>query len=59
MMEGIQRDHADMQDYNMRKRTEHLFKSMVQDGRAISVTNPHTYATRFCRHMQTLFIPQP
>lgn len=42
----------------MRKRTEHMLKSIVQDGRTISVTNPHTYSQRFILHMQKLFMPE-
>ncbi len=47
-----------MQDYNLRKRTEHLLKSVYRDSRAISVISPHSYSQRFCRFMHTLFIPQ-
>lgn len=45
-----------VQDYNIRKRTEHVLKSIVQDGRTISVTSPHAYSQRFINFMHTLFI---
>lgn len=48
-----------VQLYNLRKWSEHQLKSIVQDGKKISVTNPKAYARRFTRHMQTLFIPIP
>ena len=48
-----------LQLYNLRKWSEHQVKSIVQDGKKISVTNPKAYARRFTRHMQTLFIPIP
>lgn len=44
-----------MQDYNLRKRSEHLFKSMMLDGKAISVTDPKSYSQRFRNFLGALF----
>ena len=48
-----------LQDYNLRKRSEHLFKRLVVDGRSISVVHPETYAQRFMAFFQDLFITKP
>ncbi|KAJ2856767.1 Phosphatidylinositol-4-phosphate 5-kinase, partial [Coemansia erecta] len=37
--------------YNVVKRTEHIFKSMVYDGAQISAINPRKYGLRFLRFM--------
>ena len=47
-----------MQDYNLRKRAEHLVKSVVRDGTAISVTDPKSYAARFRSFAADLFVVQ-
>ena len=44
------------QDYNLRKRSENLFKRVVLDGKTISVMHPHTYAERFMSFFQGLFV---
>ena len=44
------------QQYNLRKKTEHAFKSLVMDSRAISVASPAAYAQRFCGAAQELFV---
>ena len=44
-----------VQDYNLRKRSEHLLKSMMLDGRAISVTDPKSYSQRFRNFLGALF----
>ncbi len=49
---------ARAQDYNLRKRAEHLVKSVVRDGSAISVTDPSSYAARFRRFAADLFVAQ-
>ena len=46
------------QDYNLRKRAEHLVKSVVRDGATISVTDPVSYAARFRRFAADLFVVQ-
>ena len=48
-----------VQDYNLRKRSEHLFKRLMLDGRTISVVHPETYAQRFMAFFQNLFIAVP
>ena len=47
------------QDYNIRKRSEHLLKRIMLDGRSISVVHPETYAQRFMAFFQNLFIACP
>lgn len=44
-----------LQDYNLRKRSEHILKSMMLDGRAISVTDPKSYSQRFRGFLSALF----
>ena len=50
--------HACMpaQQYNLRKQTEHMLKSMVMDSRTISVMDPEKYAARFCKAAEDLFV---
>lgn len=45
-----------MQHYNMRKRSEHAFKSILMDSRQISCASPKSYAHRFCKFMGELFV---
>jgi len=45
-----------LQKYNLRKRVEHGVKSVVQDGRAISVVEPKAYAKRFLSFLNTIFL---
>lgn len=49
-----------LQEYNMRKRTEHTCKSMKFDPVTISVVDPQLYAKRFINFLrQTVFPEQP
>ncbi|KAL4451482.1 hypothetical protein ABPG75_007144 [Micractinium tetrahymenae] len=48
-----------LQEYNMRKMLEHGLKAVVQDGKAISVVEPRTYAKRFLRFMDRVFPTPP
>ncbi|CAL8463327.1 g2861 [Coccomyxa elongata] len=45
-----------LQHYNMRKRSEHAFKSILMDSRKISCASPKSYADRFCKFMGKLFV---
>eukprot|EP00884_Botryococcus_braunii_P003587 jgi/Botrbrau1/13229/Bobra.0199s0002.1 len=45
-----------LQEYNLRKRTEHILKSIVIDGSKVSVTSPAKYARRFHRLVSDLFV---
>jgi hypothetical protein len=45
-----------LQQYNLRKKSEHALKSMMMDSRLISVADPRNYADRFCRFMSDLFV---
>lgn len=38
---------ANLQEYNVSKRVEHRFKSLVHDGRTISAVSPVAYSRRF------------
>lgn len=44
-----------LQPYNARKRVEHGFKSILQDGKGISVQEPKAYASRFLRFISSVF----
>ena len=44
-----------LQEYNMRKRAEHVSKSMVVKRDAMSSVNPTVYATRFQNFMRQVF----
>lgn len=46
-----------LQEYNMRKKLEHSIKAVVQDGKAISVVEPRSYARRFLKFMDKVFPP--
>ena len=48
-----------LQEYTMAKRAEHAWKAVVQDGGAVSVTDPRAYRERFLRAMQQLFVAGP
>ncbi len=45
-----------MQQYNLRKKGEHAFKSLVMNSKTISVVDPESYAERFCKSAQDLFV---
>lgn len=45
-----------LQPYNMRKKLEHGYKSVVQDSKGISVIEPRAYAKRFLSFMGTVFL---
>lgn len=45
-----------MQEYNMSKRIEHGFKSIVSDGKAISAVDPRQYARRFQDFLKKVFV---
>ena len=45
-----------MQQYNLRKKGEHAFKSLVMNSKTISVVDPESYAERFCKSARDLFI---
>ncbi|BDA48811.1 probable phosphatidylinositol 4-phosphate 5-kinase 1 [Coccomyxa sp. Obi] len=45
-----------LQHYNLRKRSEHAFKSILMDRRQISCADPKSYADRFCKFMGELFV---
>lgn len=42
-----------LQAYNVSKKLEHRFKSIVLDGKAISAVDPGSYAERFRTFMKT------
>ena len=45
-----------MQQYNLRKKGEHAFKSLVMSSKTISVVDPESYAKRFCKSANDLFV---
>ena len=45
-----------LQQYNLRKKSEHAFKSLVLNSKLISVMDPESYAERFCKSAQDLFV---
>ena len=47
--------HPLLQEYGVRKRMEHAMKASVF-GKAISVTDPHSYRVRFVQAMNSLFV---
>ena len=44
-----------LQQYNLRKKSEHAFKSLVLNSKLISVMDPESYAERFCKSARDLF----
>jgi hypothetical protein len=49
-----------LQSYELNKKLEHSFKSILTDGKAISVTRPSFYAKRFQDFLANqVFIKQP
>ena len=44
-----------MQEYNMGKRLESGWKSVLHDSRTVSSVNPHRYAKRFRAFMKKVF----
>lgn len=44
-----------LQDYNLSKKLEHSFKSIIYDGATVSVADPTAYANRFIRFMKKVF----
>jgi 1-phosphatidylinositol-4-phosphate 5-kinase len=48
-----------LQSFDLAKKLEHYTKSIVQDGKQISVTNPDFYASRFLKFMrEKVFLPK-
>eukprot|EP00884_Botryococcus_braunii_P012486 jgi/Botrbrau1/21238/Bobra.39_2s0036.1 len=45
-----------LQEYNMSKRIEHGFKSIINDGKAISAVDPRQYARRFQDFLKKVFL---
>ncbi len=45
------------QEYNVSKRVEHGFKSLVHDGRTISAVSPAAYSRRFQAFLLNIFRP--
>jgi hypothetical protein len=45
-----------LQQYTVLKRVEHSWKALVQDGAAVSVTDPRAYRRRFLAAMEKLFV---
>ena len=45
-----------LQQYNLRKKSEHAFKSLVLKSKLISVMDPDSYAERFCKSARDLFV---
>ena len=45
-----------LQDYNLNKKGENFFKSMVSDGTLISAVHPKPYAERYYKFMQEFVI---
>ena len=45
-----------VQDYNMRKRVEHAWKSLLHEAGSDSVTNPRAYAHRFIAFLNEVFV---
>ncbi|KAI3445644.1 hypothetical protein Pfo_002309 [Paulownia fortunei] len=48
-----------LQEYNMRKKLEHAFKSLKYDPLSISVVEPKVYSKRFITFLQRIFPRQP
>ncbi|OAY44913.1 phosphatidylinositol 4-phosphate 5-kinase 8 isoform X2 [Manihot esculenta] len=48
-----------LQEYNMRKKVEHTFKSLKFDPLSISAVEPELYADRFLKFLQKVFPEQP
>jgi len=44
------------QEYNVTKRVEHRWKSLVHDGSTISAVSPQTYSRRFQAFMKKVFV---
>lgn len=61
-MSGLQTEGANVehtsavQQYNLRKKGEHAFKSLVMNSKTISVVDPESYAERFCKSARDLFV---
>ncbi|XP_057416588.1 phosphatidylinositol 4-phosphate 5-kinase 7-like isoform X2 [Lotus japonicus] len=47
-----------LQEYNMKKKMEHAYKSLKNDPMAISVTEPKIYAKRFLNFMERKVFPE-
>ena len=45
-----------MQDYNISKRFEHGFKSLLIDGSTISAVDPRLYSRRFQDFLKRVFV---
>jgi len=44
------------QEYNVTKRVEHRWKSLVHDGSTISAVSPQTYSRRFQAFLKKVFV---
>lgn len=44
-----------LQEYNVKKKLEHAYKSMQFDPMSISVVEPKMYATRFTKFLEKVF----
>lgn len=44
-------------DYNIKKMSEHLSKSVIYDSKQVSCVPPQEYQERFVRYLQTIFVP--
>ena len=48
-----------LQEYNVRKKLEHAYKSMQFDPMSISVVEPNLYARRFTKFLEKVFPDLP
>ena len=44
-----------LQEYNLQKRLENRWKSLIHDGKTISAVDPAAYAERFLGFMRRVF----
>lgn len=48
-----------LQEYNVKKKLEHAYKSTQFDPMSISVVEPHLYASRFTKFLERIFPDLP
>ena len=48
-----------LQDYSMKKKIEHAYKSVLYDPASISVADPHFYSKRFISFLEKVFPVDP
>lgn len=55
ILQSAQSRGAAWQDYNVTKRVEHQWKSLVHDSNTISAVSPSTYSRRFQTFLKKVF----